>query len=152
MIPAIELRNISLTRGGRQILRDVSWSVQPHTCVAILGPNGSGKSTLARIISGYVWPTHGEVSVNGQRFGEVDLNELRRSVRLVQSAGPYDVDPDLSAHEAVLTGLFGTIGLFDSVTDDDHARASALLARVGLPNRMVMRNIPRSAAGSGFAL
>jgi iron complex transport system ATP-binding protein len=132
--PAIALRNVSLTRGGREILRDVSWSVQPHTSVAILGPNGSGKSTLARIISGYVWPTHGEVSVNGERFGEVDLNALRRSVRLVQSAGPYDVDPELTAHDAVLTGLFGTIGLFDAVSHEDRDRASQLLARVGLPN------------------
>lgn len=132
--PAIALHDVSLLRGGRRILHDISWTVQPHTCVAILGPNGSGKSTLARIISGYVWPTHGEVSVNGERFGEVDLNALRRSVRLVQSAGPYDVDEELTAREAVLTGLFGTIGLFDAVSDEDRARASQLLARVGLPN------------------
>src|SRR3954470_18925265 len=118
--PALELRNVWLQRAGREILRDISWSVPHGTCAAIVGPNGSGKSTLARILSGYMWPTSGDVFVDGQHFGEVDLNELRRSVRLVQAAGPYDVDAALTTREVVLTGLFGTIGLFDS-TNDAHS-------------------------------
>src|SRR4051794_15101188 len=130
--PALELKNVSLARGGRQILHDISWSVPHGACAAILGPNGSGKSTLARILSGYMWPTSGDVFVDGQHFGEVDLNELRRSVRLVQAAGPYDVDAELTTRQVVLTGLFGTIGLFDATTDADSSRADELLARVGL--------------------
>src|SRR5436190_14442420 len=117
--PAFELRNVSLSRGGREILRDISWSIPRGACAAILGPNGSGKSTLARILAGYTWPTRGEVFVNSAHFGEVDLNQLRRGVRLVQSAGPYDVDAELTAREVVLTGLFGTIGLFDVTTESD---------------------------------
>src|SRR5205823_506722 len=108
-----------ITRAGRLILRGINWQVPRGACAAILGPNGSGKSTLARIISGYMWPTSGEVIVDGQRFGEVDMNELRRSIRLIQAAGPYDVDPELTAREAVLTGAFGTIGLFEQPTSDD---------------------------------
>jgi iron complex transport system ATP-binding protein len=130
--PALELRNVSMTRGGRRILDDISWCVPHGASAAILGPNGSGKSTLARILTGYMWPTSGEVFVNGEHFGEVDLNELRRGVRLVQSAGPYDVDEELTTRQAVLTGLFGTIGLFDKTTDADATRAEKLLARVGL--------------------
>src|SRR3954465_9904774 len=105
--PALELRNVWLQRAGREILRDISWSVPHGTCAAILGPNGSGKSTLARILSGYMWPTSGDVFVDGQHFGEVDLNEMRRSVRLVQSAGPYDVDPALTGGEGGPPGLVG---------------------------------------------
>src|SRR4051812_45496231 len=130
--PALELRDVSLARGGRQILRDVSWSIPHGTCAAILGPNGSGKSTLARILAGYMWPSSGDVFIDGSHFGEVDLNELRRSVRLVQAAGPYDVDAELSTHEVVLTGLFGTIGLFNQTTPEDATHADELLSRVGL--------------------
>ena len=130
--PALELRNVFLQRGGRQILNDISWSVPHGTCAAILGPNGSGKSTLARILAGYMWPSSGDVFVNGSHFGEVDLNELRKTVRLVQPAGPYDVDAELTTRQVVLTGLFGTIGLFDPTTDEDAARADHLLSRVGL--------------------
>jgi iron complex transport system ATP-binding protein len=79
-----------------------------------------------------MWPTTGDVFIAGNHFGETDLNELRHFIRLVQSAGPYDVDPELSTHQVVLTGLFGTIGLFDPTTDEDSARATQLLFRVGL--------------------
>ncbi len=79
-----------------------------------------------------MWPSSGEVYVDGQHFGEVDLNALRRDVRLVQPAGPYDVDAELTTRQVVLTGLFGTIGLFDPTTDADSIRADQLLARVGL--------------------
>jgi iron complex transport system ATP-binding protein len=130
--PAIELRNVGVTRGGRWILRGIDWSVSAGTCAAILGPNGSGKSTLSRVICGYIWPSEGEMRVGGARFGEIDLNHLRRSIRLVQSAGPYDADPELSAFEVVLTGQFGTIGLFDAAQERDRIRAQDLLRTVGL--------------------
>src|SRR6058998_2910811 len=97
--PAISLSSVGLIRGGRWILRDINWQIDRGTCAAILGPNGSGKSTLARIIAGYLWPSSGEVMVAGQRFGEIDLNELRKSIRLVQAAGPYDADSQLTARE-----------------------------------------------------
>ena len=100
-----------MRRGERWILRDINWNVPAGSCCAILGPNGSGKSTLTRILAAHLWPTTGEVSVLDGRFGETSLPELRQSIRLVQAAGPYDVDPELTAHEVVLTGFFGTIGL-----------------------------------------
>lgn len=130
--PAIALRGVGVKRGQRWLVRGVSWSVPAGACAAILGPNGSGKSTLARVIAGYVWATAGEVSVAGQRFGNVDLNELRRSIRLVQPAGPFDEPPELTARQVVLTGAFGTIGLYDQPTADDEAQADRLLNRVGL--------------------
>ncbi|HVT87214.1 MAG TPA: ATP-binding cassette domain-containing protein [Tepidisphaeraceae bacterium] len=128
----IELRGVGVRRGEQWILRDINWTVPAGSCCAILGPNGSGKSTLARILCGYIWPTAGEVVIDGHRFGETDLNELRHSIRLVQPAGPYDVDSELSAREVVLTGLFGTIGLFDKTSTHDEERAVELLGKVGL--------------------
>jgi iron complex transport system ATP-binding protein len=129
---AVVLDSVGVKRGERWILRGVNWTVARGSCAAILGPNGSGKSTLARMICGYIWPSEGAVAINGQEFGNVDLNELRRSIRLVQPAGPYDVDPALSAFEVVLTGRFGTLGLFDKTSDLDRHRAANLLQRVGM--------------------
>jgi iron complex transport system ATP-binding protein len=143
---ATELRSVTLTRAGRTILQDINWNVPRGSCAAILGPNGSGKSTLARIICGYMWPSFGEVIVDGHRFGTVDMNELRRSIRLIQAAGPYDVDPQLTARDAVLTGAFGTIGLFDQPTSDDVIRADQLIEQVGLP---AVRHRPYHTLSSG---
>jgi iron complex transport system ATP-binding protein len=132
MGPAIELNGVSLRRGDTWILRDVDWVVPAGACAAILGPNGSGKSTLTRVLACHLWPTSGAVRVAGGAFGEASLPELRKHIRLVQSAGPYDVDAQLTAHEAVLTGFFGSIGLYEEVTDAMRRRADELLAHVGL--------------------
>jgi iron complex transport system ATP-binding protein len=130
--PAIAVRNVTVQRGDRKILRGISWTVPTSSCAAILGPNGSGKSTLARVIMGQMWPTAGEVTVLGQRFGETDLNHLRESIRLVQSSGVVEFDPEETTLNVALTGFFGTVGLYDSVTPAMRLTASRLLRQVGL--------------------
>ena len=129
---AFELSAVGVRRGESWILRGVEWSVPAGACAAVLGPNGSGKSTLARVLACHLFPTEGEACILGGRLGEANLPEVRKSIRLVQPAGPYDVDPALTAREVVLTGFFGTIGLYDRFTDAMAAEADRLLAHVGL--------------------
>jgi len=129
---AIRLSHVGMKRGERWILRDINWAIPGGACCAILGPNGSGKSTLTRILAAHSWPTTGQCEVLGGKFGEISLPELRHSIRLVQAAGPYDVEPELTAREVVETGFFGTLGLY---AETDHAmerEADSLLAQVGL--------------------
>ena len=129
---AIELDDVSVRRSGRAILDHITWRVPAGACCAILGPNGSGKSTLARVIMGQMWPSHGEVAVLGRRFGETDLNELREDIRIVQSSGPVELDGDQTALDVVLTGFFGTVGLYQPVDEAMRAAAVRLLRQVGL--------------------
>lgn len=129
---AIALEGVGVRRGDRWILREVNWKVPAGACAAILGPNGCGKSTLARVLAGHLWPTAGQCSVLGGRFGEADLPTLRKSIRLVQPAGPYDVEPTLTTLEVVETGFFGTLALYDDVTTANNDRAMELLEQVGL--------------------
>ncbi|HSV15543.1 MAG TPA: ATP-binding cassette domain-containing protein [Tepidisphaeraceae bacterium] len=123
---------MTVTRGGRKILRDITWRVPAGACAAILGPNGSGKSTLARVIMGQMWPAAGEVAVLGERFGDTDLNALRASIRLVQSNGVVEFDADETTLNVVLTGFFGTVGLYDPVTPAMRRSAIRLIRQVGL--------------------
>jgi iron complex transport system ATP-binding protein len=128
----VEMQGIGVLRDGRWIARDVDFVVQSGTLAAILGPNGSGKSTLARIAGCYLWPTAGCCSILGQPFGQANLPELRRQIRLVQPAGPYDVDTSLTALEVVETGFFGSIALYDQVTEEMSRESERALHRVGL--------------------
>src|SRR5579859_947202 len=132
MTLAVDLELIGFRRDGRWILDHLSWTVEGGACAAILGPNGCAKSTLPRIIAGHLWPTTGRVQVLGQTFGDVDLHQLRKSLRLVQSTSPVEMDPDLTAHEVAVTGYFGTLGLYDPTTPDMHDHAAEVLDRVGL--------------------
>lgn len=130
--PAFTLHDVGVLRSNRPILRGISWSVPRGACAAILGPNGSGKSTIARILAAHLFPSEGEVQVLGERFGSADLPTLRHRIRLVQAAGPYDVDPDLTTRDTILTGFFGTLSLYDAPTAHMLEEAERLLRQVGL--------------------
>lgn len=129
---AIDMRGVGVMRDQRWILREVDWQVRPGTLAAVLGHNGSGKSTLARIAGGHLWPTAGRCTVLGETFGQTNLPALRSRIRLVQAAGPYDVDPSLTALEVALTGFFSSLGLYAAPTEAMRQQARALLERVGL--------------------
>jgi zinc transport system ATP-binding protein len=59
--PIISLDDIELRRGGKDILRGVSWRIARGEHWALIGPNGSGKTTLLRVILGLVKPDRGRV-------------------------------------------------------------------------------------------
>jgi iron complex transport system ATP-binding protein len=108
---AINAAGVGVVRDGRWLIRDIRWQVSAGECVAIVGHNGSGKSTLAKAVCGYIYPTAGELTVLGRRFGETNLNELRESVRLVQATASIEIDMEQSVLDIVLSGFFGSLTL-----------------------------------------
>ncbi len=66
MTNAVELRDVTLAMGGRDVLRDVSFDIAADEFVGVLGPNGAGKTTLMRAILGLVRPRNGTVRVLGR--------------------------------------------------------------------------------------
>lgn len=63
---AIELRNVSLTLGGRTVLANISLDIPFGAFIGVLGPNGSGKTTLMRAILGLLPPSGGSIRVLGR--------------------------------------------------------------------------------------
>jgi zinc transport system ATP-binding protein len=51
---ALEVKNLSIRLGRREVLRDVSFNVPAGTTLAIIGPNGSGKTVLFRALIGAI--------------------------------------------------------------------------------------------------
>ena len=60
----LELQNVCFEAEGKQILRDISLTLEDRF-VAVTGPNGGGKSTLAKIIMGIDQPTSGRILFDG---------------------------------------------------------------------------------------
>lgn len=85
--PAGELLEASSVRyayrAGRDVLHDVSLTVQPGERLAMVGPSGAGKSTLGRLLAGIHGPRTGSVTVGGVPLVELPLNDLRGHVALV---------------------------------------------------------------------
>ena len=66
----IDVRNVNLTLGKTDILKDISVSFEEKLIHGLIGRNGSGKTMLMKCISGFIRPTSGEVEVDGKIVGE----------------------------------------------------------------------------------
>jgi ABC transport system ATP-binding/permease protein len=83
-----DLDKVSVTLGGRMLLRDLSWSVGPGMRIGVIGVNGSGKTTLLRLLTGDLKPDSGRVRRGKTlRIGHLrqGMDELRGSERVLQS-------------------------------------------------------------------
>ncbi|PHM72904.1 hemin importer ATP-binding subunit [Xenorhabdus sp. KJ12.1] len=74
----LEAKNLNYFIGQRQIIKDVSLSLNQGEVVAIIGPNGAGKSTLLRLLTGYVSPASGECLLQGTSLADWEPQKLAR--------------------------------------------------------------------------
>ena len=79
-MPDLEIRNLHVRAGDKDILRGVDLSVGGGEIHALMGPNGSGKSTLANAIMGHpnLEVTEGEIIWGGQNITDADTDERSR--------------------------------------------------------------------------
>ena len=84
VLGAVRYENVAFHyNAGVEVLRDITFAVEPGQCVAIVGATGTGKSTLMSLLPRFYDPTAGRVLVDGVDVREWDLDQLRRSVGLV---------------------------------------------------------------------
>ena len=69
--PVIELKNLSIAYGNRQIVEKLNLNIQKSEICGLLGPNGAGKSSIYHSIIGLVKPTFGEIFINGVNATEI---------------------------------------------------------------------------------
>ena len=74
----LELSKVSITLGGRQLVKGLDLKLSPGEVVGLLGPNGAGKTTTFNLVIGLLSPDQGEVSVNGQRVTDLPMPERAR--------------------------------------------------------------------------
>src|SRR2546429_9649463 len=91
---AIEVNDLVVVRGRKEVLHGISASVPAGVVTGLLGPSGSGKTTLMRAIVGVQKVRSGTVTVLGRPAGSPDL---RRQVGYVTQAP--SVYPDLTVRE-----------------------------------------------------
>lgn len=75
--PVVELRDVQLRYGSAEILKGVSFAVQPQERFVIIGQSGAGKTTILRLMLGFVAPTSGTVMLGGRDLQLLRMDELR---------------------------------------------------------------------------
>ncbi len=101
-IPAIELRNVSLSFDEKRVLSDISFKLGRGGTLFLLGVTGGGKSVLLKLILGLLKPDAGEILIEGQNLvplPEGELHAFRKSMGIVfQEGALFD---SLSVYENV---------------------------------------------------
>lgn len=102
--PIVETRNVwkSFERGRIEVLRGVTFQVDPGEIVALCGPSGGGKSTLLHLISGLDQPDRGAVLLEGREIADSAtlLHALRHQIGFVFQL--HNLIPDLTLRENCL--------------------------------------------------
>jgi zinc/manganese transport system ATP-binding protein len=121
--PPICLDHVTLRRGGRDVLRDLTGTFAPGSLTAVAGPNGCGKSTLLLALSGLLPVT----------TGRIDRGRVHsREIALLPQEGRVDRSFPISCRDVVALGWTARLGLFRRIGREQYAAADRALASVGL--------------------
>jgi len=129
----IDLENISVFRGDKLALDQITLRIGLGEHVAILGPNGCGKSTLIKTITRECYPLfrkESRLSILGRENWNVF--ELRSMLGIVSNDLMTTFTRDLTGRDVVLSGFFSSVGIWShqSVTEAMREKAQQALARL----------------------
>jgi ABC-2 type transport system ATP-binding protein len=150
---AVEVRDLVVRRGGREVLKGIGFTIEEGTVTGLLGPSGCGKSTLMRSLVGVQQLTSGTVMAFGEEAGGKALRS--RIGYVTQAASVYDdltVEENLKFFAKVLSVPSSSVDdAIDAVDLRSHAgqvvgqlsggqrsRASLAVALLGNPDLLVL--------------
>lgn len=137
-MPLVEFRDVSYEISGRTILSGINFSVEAGETLVLLGRSGSGKTTALKMTNGLLFPTKGQVLVEGKSTRDWDPIRLKRHIGyVIQEVG-------LFPHFTIARN----VGLVPTLEGKaDARRVDMLLDMVGLPAVEYRDRYPRQLSG-----
>jgi iron complex transport system ATP-binding protein len=150
--PLLEFENITVVRGvpAKKVLDRVCLTIRQGENIALLGPNGAGKSSLIKTITREYYPLMRQDRVF-RIWGKEqwDIFDLRFQLGIVTNDLQYTFTGDVTGRDAVLSGFFGSVGLYDaSVTSKMKKKAADIIGFLELSH---LQNKKMSVMSSGEA-
>ena len=136
--PRIVLRDGIVSYDDRPILNHLSWTVNPGEHWQIVGPNGAGKSTLLSLITGdHPQGYSNDLTLFGRRRGSGEtIWDIKKHIGYVSSSLHLDYRVSTTVRNAILSGYFDSIGIYQAVSDKQHKLAQQWLDILGMDNRV----------------
>jgi len=121
---------VTVQRGGRAIVDDVSLTVEGGAFVALIGPNGAGKSTLMSVLAGLLPADAGTVMLDGVPLSRIDRRALART-RAYLPQNPH-VEWPIAVERMVALGLTPLLPAFGGLPPAMSGRVDAVLEQFDL--------------------
>ena len=128
----LEVRNITINYGAKNIVRDVSFRLETGKIIALLGANGAGKTTLLKSLNGGLPVAKGEVLLDEQPITNFSRREIARKIAVI--AQETETKFPVSVLEFVLSGRFAHGAAFGWETENDQRIAAECLVQCDLAN------------------
>ena len=127
--PIVRIENVHKSFGTVEVLKGISFNVQPQEVVVLIGPSGTGKSTLLQCINLLTRPTQGKIWLENQEITapNTDVDHVRQRIGMVFQE--FNLFNHLTALGNVMVGLTKVLGL---KPDEARKKAAWELERVGL--------------------
>lgn len=126
---SIECQDLTVRRGGRAVVREVSLTVEPGSWAALVGPNGAGKTSLLHAVCGLL-SSEGHLDVAGIDPRRAPRRDVARSVALLPQ---QPVVPEgVSVRQLVALGRMPYLRLLRSETAEDRRAVERALLRLDL--------------------
>ena len=121
---SIKVEGVTKVYGSQKALDNVSFEVKKGEIVGFLGPNGAGKSTMMKIVSCFIPPTSGKVTVGGFDILEESM-KVREMVGYLPESNPLYYDMYVKEYLDFVCGLYG-------IKSDRSARIDEMIQVTGL--------------------
>jgi iron complex transport system ATP-binding protein len=120
----LEVRDIQVSYGEREVLRNVSFELRDGEIIALLGANGAGKTTLVGALNGTLPISSGAIELNGRPIAKMSRREIAGAIAVV--AQENETRFPITVLEFVLSGRFvhGNAFGWETETDIEFARLS----------------------------
>lgn len=126
----LQVRDISVSYGSHDVVRDVSFELRGGRIIALLGPNGAGKTTLIRTLNGTVPISGGEIVLNEKGLSLYSRREIAQKIAVV--AQENETKFPVTVLEFVLSGRFANGSAFGWETENDISVARNALTQCDL--------------------
>jgi iron complex transport system ATP-binding protein len=124
----MEVKNLSFHyKGAQEVLKDVSFKMEPGQFLAILGNNGVGKSTLLKCFNHILRPDSGQVLLDGKNLLHISSREVAKQVAFVSQSVP---NTQMTVHDVVMLGRRPYMQW--GFTEQDHAIVHDAMDRLGV--------------------
>jgi branched-chain amino acid transport system ATP-binding protein len=128
MAALLEVDDLRKRYGAVIVADNVSFALEPCSCMGLIGPNGAGKSSLFNMLTGIIAPDSGSIRFEGRDIGDV-ASHLRARLGIVRAFQIPRPFTQLSVYENVLTAALYGAGLRSTAAQQ---RAADVLNKTGL--------------------